>query len=138
MHEQVRLAEKIAREAHAGQTRRDGTPYIAHPERVFYTVKDFGDLAGAVAWLHDVTEDTKLTPADLVKMGVDWEIATIVRILDKTEYGDVHYEYYLKQVAKNPIAKRVKVADIFDNLTDAPTDKQKMKYQKALMLLVGE
>jgi len=138
MHDQVLLAEKIAREAHEGQTRRDGTPYIAHPERVSYAVRDHGWMARAVGWLHDVTEDTKLTPADLVKMGVDWEVASIVRKLDKTSGPNNSYSYYISQVANDPVARLVKTADILDNLTDSPSERQKEKYKKALLLFVSK
>jgi len=51
--ELVRLAEEVARTAHAGQFRRDGVrPYVVHPEAVASRVGD-DPQAVAVAWLHD-------------------------------------------------------------------------------------
>ena len=49
-------AEAIAREAHKGQSRLGGEPYISHPEAVVKNVGDDDALQG-IAWLHDVVED---------------------------------------------------------------------------------
>ena len=64
----VRLAAQIATDAHRGQFRRDGvTPYISHPEAVAKRVEG-DDLAEAIAWLHDVLEDTAIKVQDLVSL----------------------------------------------------------------------
>jgi hypothetical protein len=58
----VLLAEQIARKAHVNQFRRDGvTPYITHPEAVVKKLGTESDDVLAVAWLHDVLEDTCVT-----------------------------------------------------------------------------
>jgi (p)ppGpp synthase/HD superfamily hydrolase len=57
--ELCRLAETIAREAHAGQTDQAGAPYIEHVARVAGSLDHFSDRA--VGWLHDVVEDTAWT-----------------------------------------------------------------------------
>jgi (p)ppGpp synthase/HD superfamily hydrolase len=54
---ELQLAERIARKAHAGQMDTvTGADYITHVERVVALVE--GDEAKAVAWLHDVVEDS--------------------------------------------------------------------------------
>lgn len=56
----VKLAEKIATELHAGQFRADGlTPYIEHPKAVAELVKEYGgsERSVCVAWLHDIMEE---------------------------------------------------------------------------------
>jgi guanosine-3',5'-bis(diphosphate) 3'-pyrophosphohydrolase len=54
-------------EAHRGQSRRSGEPYIQHPLAVARIVADLGldDVTVAAALLHDAVEDTGLTLEDL-------------------------------------------------------------------------
>jgi GTP diphosphokinase / guanosine-3',5'-bis(diphosphate) 3'-diphosphatase len=54
-------------EAHRGQYRRSGEPYIQHPLAVARIVADLGldDVTVAAALLHDAVEDTGLTLDDL-------------------------------------------------------------------------
>ena len=60
MGPQERLAREIAIEAHGSTINpKTGEVYINHPEHVAAQVK--GDEAKAVAWLHDVVEDTDVT-----------------------------------------------------------------------------
>jgi (p)ppGpp synthase/HD superfamily hydrolase len=131
----VAVAARIATEAHAGQMRRDGvTPYVKHPESVAARVA--GDFrAEAVAWLHDVLEDTTWTASDLQREGVPSDVVDAVVLLTKTEGGD--YGAYLHRVRANPLACRVKIADMLANLADRPTDRQIAKYAQGLLLLTG-
>ena len=69
---QLRLAESVATEAHRGQKRKnpklefwDREDYINHPRRVSENVET--DLEKAVAWLHDVIEDTTVTLDQLLQ-----------------------------------------------------------------------
>ena len=130
----VQLARTIAQTAHHGQFRRDGaTPYVRHPEAVAQRVA--GDrLAEAVAWLHDVLEDTSTTEADLRTAGLPSEVVDAVCLLTKREPFD--YEVYLLAVRENPLARKVKIADMLANLADHPTDRQIIKYAKGLLALV--
>jgi GTP pyrophosphokinase len=54
-------------EAHRGQSRRSGEPYIQHPLAVARIVADLGldDVTIAAALLHDAVEDTGITLEDL-------------------------------------------------------------------------
>jgi GTP pyrophosphokinase len=63
----IRHAYAVAAEAHAGQTRRTGDPYIAHPIAVAQILATYGlDTATiAAALLHDVVEDTDISLEDL-------------------------------------------------------------------------
>lgn len=58
-------AHNIAKMAHFGQVDRAGVDYIKHPEAVASFVVT--DEEKAVAYLHDVIEDTSLTLLDLKK-----------------------------------------------------------------------
>jgi len=128
-------AQEIATQAHEGQFRRDGiTPYIKHPEAVASFFKK-GSMAWQVAWLHDVLEDTKWTEDDLVKAGMDdWVIVNVKWLTHRKEET---YAQYITRVAHSEISKRIKIADIFANLSDSPTDRQKEKYRKALAVLLS-
>jgi (p)ppGpp synthase/HD superfamily hydrolase len=61
----LRRAYRFARDAHAGQRRRHGPPYIEHPVTVAWLAHErFGVCDGevlAAALLHDVLEDTDAT-----------------------------------------------------------------------------
>ena len=59
----VEVAVKLATNAHAGQKRDSGKPYIDHPLSVAALLVDWGmDLDSVIAGvLHDTVEDTKLT-----------------------------------------------------------------------------
>ena len=86
------------------------------------------------AWLHDVLEDTSETPITLTAYGVPKIVVDAVVALTKVE-GEA-YPNYLSRVAGNPIARRVKIADMLSNLADSPTDHQIRKYASGLLALV--
>ncbi len=72
-------AGQAAEEAHRGQTRHSGEPYITHPVSVAVAVAELGlDAASvAAALLHDSVEDTGLTVEDVAERFTP-EVATIV------------------------------------------------------------
>ncbi|TME73819.1 MAG: bifunctional (p)ppGpp synthetase/guanosine-3',5'-bis(diphosphate) 3'-pyrophosphohydrolase [Chloroflexi bacterium] len=65
--ELVRRAYAYAAEAHAGQKRVSGGPYITHPAAVAMLIAELGMEAATVAatLLHDVPEDTERTVEDI-------------------------------------------------------------------------
>jgi len=132
--ELTKLAEEIARKAHEGQFRRDKkTPYIVHPALVAQKVA--GDAnAVAVAWLHDVLEDTFETAETLRKQGIPVNIIEAVELLTKN--SSVSYKDYLDKVKTSSLATKVKVADMLSNLSDSPTKKQIIKYSKGFLHLL--
>ena len=64
----VSRAFVVARDAHSGQTRSSGEPYITHPVAVARIVFDMGldHLSIMAALMHDVLEDTPVSREDLV------------------------------------------------------------------------
>jgi guanosine-3',5'-bis(diphosphate) 3'-pyrophosphohydrolase len=84
--EGITRAYSIASECHAGQLRRSGEPYIAHPLAVAAIVTRYGmdDTTIAAALLHDAVEDTELS---LVEVESDFgvEVAEIVDGVTKLE-----------------------------------------------------
>jgi len=129
---QAKIALEVAKYAHEGQTRRDGiTPYIEHPKAVARRVHT--DDEKAVAFLHDIIEDTVYTKQNLLDAGIKPHIIEAVEILTKTKTKS--YEEYLEDVKKNPLAKTIKIADMLSNLNDDPTKNQIRKYTKGLAYL---
>lgn len=63
----VERAIKLATEAHEGQFRKSGDPYIVHPLAVMKMVQGWGMDEDTViaAVLHDTVEDTKVTLDDV-------------------------------------------------------------------------
>ena len=108
---QVIKAHEVAKKAHLGQIDRAGIDYIKHPETVASFVAT--DEEKAVAYLHDVIEDTSLTLLDLKKEGFSKNIIEAVDILTKKKGQD--YQSYLNLVKKNELARVVKLADLRHN-----------------------
>lgn len=104
-------AERTARAAHEGQVDKAGRPYIEHPGRVAASVRG-DDRLEAIAWLHDVVEDTGVTIDDLRAEFPD-EVITAVDVLTRRT-GQSPDEYYAL-VRANPLARLVKLADMADN-----------------------
>lgn len=110
-------AVAFAAQKHAGQTRRDGTPYIYHPLKVAELLKEGGfDLTCQVAAvLHDVLEDTNATEAEVAAFGQ--EVLAAVKLLTRPE--GMNEEDYVNQILKNPTAAAVKAADKMHNVWEA-------------------
>ena len=135
---QATKAHEVAKKAHFGQTDRAGIDYIKHPETVASFVTT--DEEKAVAYLHDVIEDTTLTLLDLKKEGFSKNIIEAVDILTKKKGQD--YQSYLNLVKKNELARVVKLADLRHNsdLTRLPLITEKdlernKKYSSAITFL---
>ncbi len=113
----VQRAKTLAAQAHRGQFDKAGRSYIEHPERVVGHLVDPTADEVVVAWLHDVVEDSAVTLEE-----VDEEFGPVVaaavdaltRRLDEADSDD----YYVR-VKANPIALKVKAADLADNTDPA-------------------
>lgn len=140
--EQVELAERIARQRHAGQTDKGGHPYIGHPERVASLVAT--PLERTVAWLHDTMEDTGYTATMMRADGFDEQVIEAVMLL--THRPHEPYMDYVRRLAADPVARRVKLADLADNMDltrlsdkerDSEATRRRMdKYRKAAEYLL--
>jgi (p)ppGpp synthase/HD superfamily hydrolase len=112
---ELELLEKaigIAVEAHRGQKDRYGVPYILHPLRVMGRLDTAAEKI--VGILHDVVEDTDWTFEDLSGEGFPEILLDALRCVTKRE-GEP-YEDFVKRSAGNPLARRVKLADLDDNM----------------------
>ncbi|MBQ2972845.1 MAG: bifunctional (p)ppGpp synthetase/guanosine-3',5'-bis(diphosphate) 3'-pyrophosphohydrolase [Clostridia bacterium] len=96
----IKRAYQIANEAHAGQKRLSGEPYIVHPLSVAIILASLGmDEASIIAAiLHDTVEDTKMTNAE-VKREFGETIAELVEGV--TKIGKVPLQTKEEQQAEN-------------------------------------
>jgi len=107
---ELEKALAIAIKAHEGQTDKQGVPYILHPIRVMARLDNETDRV--VALLHDVVEDSPTTFDDLRK---DFSEEVVSAVDHLTRRSDETYDAFIERVKKNPIAIRVKLADLADN-----------------------
>ena len=120
----------IALDAHQGQKRSDGDPYISHPLRVAHYLNERYEKI--VALLHDVLEDSDFTEEDLKEISPF--IAEKVKILTHKE--DEDYFDYIRRIKKDDLCAKIKLLDIIDNLTDKP--KKPKKYREAIKILINK
>jgi thiamine-phosphate pyrophosphorylase len=121
------IARALAAEAHAGQTRKHGAPYIDHPIAVAAIAVDlahavgvhFDDDAIATALLHDVIEDSPAHDEGVVAARLSPEIATRVVHLTKTGKGEAATAaYYERLMGALPTTRLTKIADRLHNLSE--------------------
>ncbi len=138
-NERIRRAYQTAVEAHRGQVDKSGVEYINHPLTVAAQVDDVSAII--VALLHDTVEDTALTLDELrTKIPLTEAESEALKLLTHDER--IPYLDYVAAIKSNPLAKRVKVADLRHNsdLTrinnPSPKDFARVeKYRAALKLL---
>jgi len=138
----IEKAIEIAARAHAGQVDKAGAPYIFHPLRLMLAVSSEHERMAAV--LHDVVEDTPLTFDDLAREGFPAEVVDAVRALTKHD-GENRIDA-AHRAAANPVARRVKLADVSDNMDlsriPSPTEKDYARLReyeqvRAILLAAG-
>ncbi len=120
----------LATEVHRGQKDKGGAPYILHPLRVMLRVA--GDTEQMAAVLHDVVEDTWVTLEQLRKDGYPEAVVRAVDCLSRRK--DEDYDAFVARINPNAVARRVKLADLEDNMDlsriPAPTDKDRKRVEK--------
>ena len=141
------VANEIARDVHSKQKDLAGHSMLHHVYGVSRAVKHLGNDYVIVALLHDTIEDAGIkkrsSVEDQIKKTFSPDIIEAVYAITH-ESGEDYFNDYLAKVMQNTIAKKVKIADIknnlsrMDNIKD-PKKKQKLqlKYTKALEM-IGE
>ena len=136
----VKTACSILFQAHRDDLDKGGYPYVFHP---FYLATQMDDEASTcVALLHDVIEDhgDRYSFDDLVRAGFPDSVIHALRLL--THESGVLYMDYVKALAKDPIARKVKLADLRHNsdprrLNGVRAGKYEL-YQQAIRYLDAE
>lgn len=138
----TRKALEIATKAHEGQVDKAGVAYLLHP---VHLAEQMGNdhIATVVALLHDVVEDSDYTVEDLVEAGFPYEVTSAVDLL--THKDGVPYMDYIAAIKENPIARKVKLADLRHNsdlhrlgTVDDGAKERFEKYQKAIDVLESD
>lgn len=137
----TKKALKVCFDAHKEQFDKTGMPYVFHPFHLAEQMDD--ELSTVCALLHDVVEDTEITFDALFEMGFPKIVLDVLTLLTHEE--DMPYMEYVKKVATNPIAKKVKIADLMHNSDVTRLDqideyviKRNEKYAEALRLLTKD
>ena len=97
--------------SHKDQSDKSGMPYVFHPFHLAEQMDD--EISTVCALLHDVVEDTKTTFDDLSDMGFPTEVIEVLKLLTHEE--GVPYMNYVEKISHNPIATKVKIADLTHN-----------------------
>jgi (p)ppGpp synthase/HD superfamily hydrolase len=130
----------IAVGAHSGQLypSPEPEPYVLHPLRVMASVD--GESARVAAVLHDVVEDSEITLEQIEREGIPPDVLRTLDCLTRRE-GEA-YSTYIRRVATDATAIRVKIADLHDNLRNnkagersPEVDDRIRRYQAALLFL---
>lgn len=154
--DQLTIAVELAVEAHAKQM-YGKFPYIVHLYEVDQLVikafadknrtgsepysKEPGDemdCLRAVAYLHDILEDTPVTFDQLRESGICNEVAVAVEALTKIKGGS--YYLYIENIVQNELARKVKLCDTSANLMNSIKEgntKRINKYSNQIQLLGG-
>lgn len=135
--ELVKKACCIMYDAHKDDVDKGGYPYVFHP---FYLATQMDDEdAACVALLHDVVEDhgDKYPLEALEQAGFPAPVIHALSLL--THAKSVPYMDYVRHLADDPLARRVKMADLRHNMdarrtAGASTKKQEL-YLEALRYL---
>ena len=134
----TKKALKLCFEAHKEQVDKTGMPYVFHPFHLAEQMDD--EISTVCALLHDVIEDTEITPEMLLQMGFPKEVIEVLALLTHEE--SVPYMDYVRKISANPTAKKVKIADLMHNsdvtrldAIDEWAEKRNEKYAEALRIL---
>lgn len=137
--EMTKKAIKLMFEKHKDQVDKSGMPYVFHP---FHLAEQMDDEETTItALLHDIVEDTNTTFEDLRKLGFSDNVINALKLM--THDKNVDYFEYVKNISKNPIARKVKIKDLehnmdtsrLDEVTDKDLERVK-KYKKCYKYLL--
>ena len=128
----------LATRAHHGQRDRYDRPFILHPLRVMARMAT--DDEKIVAVLHDVLEKTPETAAHLRQLGFSEAVVAAIEALSRRDGED--YDAFVNRTKANPLAARVKLGDLEDNMdvrrmpeVSADDAKRLARYRRAYALL---
>ena len=136
----TKKALRLCFDCHKEQIDKTGLPYVFHPFHLAEQMDD--EISTVCALLHDVVEDTELTVKDLGDMGFPDKVLEVLTLL--THEDQVPYMDYVKRIKANPIATKVKIADLTHNsdltrldFIDEYAVRRNQKYAQALEILKG-
>lgn len=142
--ELTKKALELSFQTHKNQRDKSGMPYVYHPFHLAEQMDD--EYSTCVALLHDVVEDSEdsgepVTPNDLRLMGFPDAVVNAIALL--THEKSVPYMDYVRKIKPDPIARKVKLADLRHNSdtsrlsgpVDEKASERLAKYRQAIKLL---
>ncbi|MBQ9369523.1 MAG: GTP pyrophosphokinase [Clostridia bacterium] len=134
----VKKAAMIAFDAHKDDVDKGGYPYVMHPFYLAFRMDDEDSVC--VALLHDVVEDHgDKYPMSFLEKEFGETVITALKLL--THDPAVPYMDYVREIGKNEVTRKVKIADLMHNSDASRLDGKKSKkyelYQEALAYLTG-
>lgn len=110
----INKAIDISFSAHKDQKDKAGRPYFMHPMIVAMKMDSEYEICAAL--LHDVIEDARDSERRLEEIEREFprEVTEAVRVLTHDKHTD--YLDYVREIKKNEIARKVKLADLNHNL----------------------
>lgn len=137
----TKKALKISFKAHKKQLDKSGMPYVYHPFHLAEQMEE--PYAVCVALLHDVVEDAGISLNDLRREGFPETVIAAIALM--THDKNVPYLEYVNRLKENPLAKKVKLADLKHNSDLTRLNKvtkedleRVEKYKKAIALLESD
>lgn len=142
---------RTAEDAHRGQSRAHGAPYIDHPRAVLRFVEALAAATGfaltdevrAVALLHDVIEDSELTEAALRERFGEAVARRVQRLSKPDKRADVSKDergrrYWEALREADDATRLVKVADRLHNLHELPLTRDEARQRRYLTKTAAE
>jgi (p)ppGpp synthase/HD superfamily hydrolase len=134
------MLQTFIKEKFKDKVDKAGKPYIEHLYRVAIPFLVEPKLY-YIAFLHDIFEDTDVTEKELLSFEeIDDDSIKILKLL--TREKDESYMQYIKKIATDEIAIKIKMSDLKDNMDITRLDKIKdediarlKKYHKAYKFL---
>jgi (p)ppGpp synthase/HD superfamily hydrolase len=142
----IEAASRTAEDAHRGQTRAHGAPYVDHPRAVLRFTEALAIATGfplddelrAVALLHDVIEDSDHTEESLLPVFGE-RVARMVAALSKPPKSNGHSKeqrsdtYWTSLVDADDGARLVKTADRLHNVFELPQTNDPARQSRDLL-----
>lgn len=108
----IEIALERALSAYRGKRDKAGQAYVLHPLRLMAKMHD--EISQVVSLLHDVIEDSDVTAEDLREDG--FPEVVIEAVVALTRQAGESYMAFIERLKPNELARKVKLADIEDNL----------------------
>ena len=108
----LQIAIEIAVKYHSNQVDKSGDIYILHPLRLMSWMDTIEERIIAV--LHDILEDTIVTESYLLTI-FPQDIVEDIKRLSKVD-GECYTDFIMR-IKESPRARKIKLADIEDNMS---------------------
>lgn len=138
--ELTKKAIQICFEIHKDQKDKGGLPYVLHPFHLAEQMDD--EYSTCVALLHDTVEDSDDPTKTFEFIANEFPLDVIATISLLTHKKGVPYMEYIEKIKSDPLATKVKLADLKHNsdlsrlnVVTEKDEKRAEKYKKAITVL---